>query len=899
MSKKIRLFIASSSKLMEQRNRFEVNIAGKNKILIDEKDVFIELIRWEDMSAFIQQDRLQNIYNEEIKVCDIFILLISDKIGKFTKEEFEVALDTYKRKNKPKILTFFDKSVKTTDNSIEEFKKELEELGHFYAFYNSFEDFWIKLNKQLDVYLKCFSNKLIENKIPKQIGTLPPFNPKIFLGREGVTKKIYNVFFKNDKQVLLLSGNGGIGKTTVASKYYYEYQNVYIHQIWVFNESEIANTIMTLATELQVKFSPDDTKEQSVLKVLKRLNELDKPTLLIIDNVDNIDDLEKNYQYLLSSPKLHILLTSRVQDFELLENYNIDKLSKDTSKELFIKYYKNYKESESELLDRVLEMVDYNTLAIEALSKNLNQFNKLKSYTLQNMLNDIINSGFLKIKAKDINTLYHKLNKKTPQEIFVAMYNLSNLSLEEIKTLSIISLVPAVSIPFEELEIFIDVENLDEILLKLYNTSWLDYNEENSTFSINPIVAEIVRDKNKDSLYKYAQKFIYEVTYVLDYRGWEGELENYHKAAIYISYAELIFKYLNNDKKAYYDLSFMADRIGKFYFSHSSLSQAFKYYEENKRLKQALYESNKNNLEYKDALAVAFERCGDIYSISGNMDEALKYYINYNRLKKELSKTDKKNIEYKYGLAVSFERLGNIYIAFGKIGKAINYYKKLNIILKKIYHKNKNNLTYKKALAVSYERLGDIYDDMGKSKKSLYYYKKCNKLMKKLLNSKKINVKYSLAISYGKLGNIYTTIGKFKKAFKCYNKSHKLVKSLYQNTKNNFEYKYGLAISHKNLGDLYFKIRKLNKAMLNYEKSNILIKELYEINKDNLKYKNNLAISYINIYDIYIKLKNNSKAKYYINKSYDLYKELIIDDSKNVEYRKNFNLVKEFKQKIE
>jgi hypothetical protein len=51
--------------------------------------------------------RLQNEYNKAIRECDIFVILYFTKVGKYTKEEFETALEQFKSTNKPLIFAYF------------------------------------------------------------------------------------------------------------------------------------------------------------------------------------------------------------------------------------------------------------------------------------------------------------------------------------------------------------------------------------------------------------------------------------------------------------------------------------------------------------------------------------------------------------------------------------------------------------------------------------------------------------------------------------------------------------------------------------------------------------------------------------------------------------------------
>ena len=99
-NKIIKLFLASSSELKEDRKEFESFINLKNNELI-ERNIFIRLEIWEDFLDAMSQTRLQDEYNRVIKGCDIFVMLFFTKVGKYTLEEFETAFKQFKGNNKP------------------------------------------------------------------------------------------------------------------------------------------------------------------------------------------------------------------------------------------------------------------------------------------------------------------------------------------------------------------------------------------------------------------------------------------------------------------------------------------------------------------------------------------------------------------------------------------------------------------------------------------------------------------------------------------------------------------------------------------------------------------------------------------------------------------------------
>ena len=154
MNKK-KIFLASSSELIADRQQFEIFINRKNKAWVD-KGVFLELVIWEDFLDAVSQTRLQDEYNRAIRECDLFVMLFFTKVGKYTEEEFETAFGQFKMTNKPFIFVYFkDAQISTgaLDDgvlSLLQFKKKLGMLGHFYTAYKNIEDLQLKFGQQLD-----------------------------------------------------------------------------------------------------------------------------------------------------------------------------------------------------------------------------------------------------------------------------------------------------------------------------------------------------------------------------------------------------------------------------------------------------------------------------------------------------------------------------------------------------------------------------------------------------------------------------------------------------------------------------------------------------------------------------------------------------------------------------
>ncbi|MGK7883303.1 MAG: hypothetical protein AB4057_01595 [Crocosphaera sp.] len=155
----LKIFLASSSELKEDRDQFEIFINRQNKKYI-KQGIFLELVIWEDFLDAMSRTRLQDEYNKAIKECDLFVSLFNTKVGQYTEEEVMIAWEAFKENNKPLIYTYFKESQINVSQanieqlqSLEDFKRKLRELGHFYTKYNNIEDLKYKFSEQLNKFL--------------------------------------------------------------------------------------------------------------------------------------------------------------------------------------------------------------------------------------------------------------------------------------------------------------------------------------------------------------------------------------------------------------------------------------------------------------------------------------------------------------------------------------------------------------------------------------------------------------------------------------------------------------------------------------------------------------------------------------------------------------------------
>jgi hypothetical protein len=172
MLKSCKIFLASSSELKADRDAFRIFLSVENDRLYKE-GFYLELVQWEYFLDAMSDTRLQDEYNKALQTCDIVVSLFFTKAGKYTQEEFEAALQRFKATGKPKLYTYFKDGpvnmgeINDQVLTLLNFKKRLQELGHFPTMYKNIEDLKYQFKLQL------------ERLLPTLAPTLPATGPAI------------------------------------------------------------------------------------------------------------------------------------------------------------------------------------------------------------------------------------------------------------------------------------------------------------------------------------------------------------------------------------------------------------------------------------------------------------------------------------------------------------------------------------------------------------------------------------------------------------------------------------------------------------------------------------------------------------------------------------------------
>ena len=163
----VKLFLASGNALKKDRDEIMLFLANKNQFLV-KHGIFLELVRWEFLSSSFSETRKQDDFNKVLDESEIFTCLIFDRIGQYTKEEFDKAYQNYKQGKNPKKFYLYFKTLPKgkREEAIEvyELKKTIEKDEQIYREYKNPDQLKLFLNQNLDEDLPGILKKaLLEN----------------------------------------------------------------------------------------------------------------------------------------------------------------------------------------------------------------------------------------------------------------------------------------------------------------------------------------------------------------------------------------------------------------------------------------------------------------------------------------------------------------------------------------------------------------------------------------------------------------------------------------------------------------------------------------------------------------------------------------------------------------
>jgi len=226
--KDVKIFIASSGELSDERKESVLILTELNKRF---PHLHLEPVLYElDTSSGNNPGkvRIQDEINPLLIKSQIVVVLFYSQVGKFTKEEFELA-----KKEDKKIFLYLKEGFHSDDPDkikkyleLMEMRKKIEEESSIrYEKYNSIKNFNGLLYKDLDKYISekyagavfdSFSTTLLNSNVSNKLSHFP-IPKKYFTGRDTEISE-FKKAIDNGNTLIAVDGSGGIGKTQFVSR---------------------------------------------------------------------------------------------------------------------------------------------------------------------------------------------------------------------------------------------------------------------------------------------------------------------------------------------------------------------------------------------------------------------------------------------------------------------------------------------------------------------------------------------------------------------------------------------------------------------------------------------------------------------------------------------------------
>lgn len=221
----IRIFLASSAELRQDRDEFRLSIADLNDNWLH-RGVRLQVVAWESFIDAMSPTRLQDEYNRALADCDLFVMLFWSKVGRYTREEFETAFGHFQARRRPFVYTYFRTTPPAAEvpaadrDSLADFQRRLQALQHFQTEYDSAAALNLHFQRQLDrLAAQGFIELTPEATTPAVPMQAPPIGPE-HVARPAELRPLKAALLDAQGRLqaasLGLHGMGGVGKTTLA-----------------------------------------------------------------------------------------------------------------------------------------------------------------------------------------------------------------------------------------------------------------------------------------------------------------------------------------------------------------------------------------------------------------------------------------------------------------------------------------------------------------------------------------------------------------------------------------------------------------------------------------------------------------------------------------------------------
>jgi tetratricopeptide (TPR) repeat protein len=662
------------------------------------------------------------------------------------------------------------------------------------------------------------NNSLLSSNTP-DLGSVIP------IGRDELLKNIEQKFESN--HIVLLYGQGGIGKSIVARYYANSNKNKYSLIRSMSFSKNIKNTLIT-GCQLNIEHFEDYKDDEQFLMIKRHLEKLTEKALLVIDINDENLSLISDYEDLPQNSNIDILFTSRKRELIDCKELPVEELKYEQLKNIFINNAIGFNiiaDEERLLKELIEETFKFNTMVVSLAAKTL-----IKSHMCLFELCQLFKDDRL---GQRIDGIIRCFKDKTSYDSKIAEHVLRLFSVAKITDnrydiLRYMSLISYEGIYLKKANEWFSLSNDYSVFNELIEGGWINltrYSDTNlEVVSMHPIISDAVFLQTEGNSKN---------CYILLYNIYKCEMfeELLYKKRDLISILSFILLRLDNEKtEIISDLFYLLGKIDSVFCDYNNALRSYKC-SLSIRIKIFGINNNKTALsiyaiassyddisKYKTAEKLYIKSIEIRNSLSGeNNIEIADIYCDLGLLYvkvKEFEKADlcySKSLEIRryirrkveQDLSISYNNYGGMFYRKKEFETSIHNYELAEKIKRNFYEKNDPSF------AILYNNIGVLYDEIENYEKALLYYKKALMIRKKVFGEQSLKT----GISLNNLGLLYAHMGNHTKALYFLKKDLKICINTVGAKSE------ATATTHHNLGYVYYSIEDYGKSIKHYKEA--------------------------------------------------------------------------------
>jgi hypothetical protein len=665
---------------------------------------------------------------------------------------------------------------------------------------------------------------------PDPITYLPERKNK-FVCREHLLEIIDDLFKEN--QLISICGFAGIGKSTLAL----EYGHRSTHKLNVrWMNADLAQKFeldfRDLASSLQIQTSNINIKEIKT-QVYTKLKNLDSGLLFILDNLQNYDDISKNYLSDLPQNS-KCLLTTRDQ----LRNHKLAKIELEPFSLVEAKDYVSKNLETKPTDDEINKIISFSStqnqnggeilpIKIEIIAAYINSY-KNQDNTIDELLNKIAINEYHHNKVEY--SLFLQIQIDFPIAYLILQY-CSYLDPSFVSKSLIDHLLRC-----RKGRLIINNElNLDKLLkLSLLAKTSKD---KKIGFRIHRLVQEEIRvctqrNENDDAFYKN-ESLLCDIIECLNKlfdnvdenpTSWKAN-EEYYLQSLTIFKRESDLPRQNRD--VFEKFIHITNKLAS--YEENAIFNLWKSMEFNLKVSE-MCQSLYNPAIKHPLMAASLNLIGVKHLKLDNYTLALEYIQKAHEIRSSSHKTDHAHV------AESLNNIGACYFSLFYFDKSLENFLSSYEMRLRVFGRDKDH----KDIAQSLDNIGLVYSRLNKLNESLEFSMKAYEMRQRLFGSDHAQNLQSLI----NVSKVYASLSEFQRALEFSFKAYETAMRLYNGNDNRF-----VADACVNIGSIYKKENDFKRALEFYVKAYEMRVRLYK-NQDHLDIANALEFISLTYYEL-------------------------------------------------